>query len=64
MTNATALQSRLPFALEQWVNLQQAPPQCGQRGYSLMLSRKFASKGVTSPPAQIGYSYGVPKQSA
>lgn len=64
MKNAAALQSQLPFALEQWVNLQHAPPCDGQREYSLMLSRKFASKGVTSPPAQIGYSYGVPKQSA
>ena len=64
MTNAAALQSHLPFALEQWVNLQNAPPKYGQRGYSLLLSRKFASKGVTSPPEQIGYSYGVPKQSA
>lgn len=64
MTNAAALQSHLPFALERWVNLQHAPPQYGQRGYSLMLSRKFASKGVTSPPANKGYDYGVPKQSA
>lgn len=41
-----------------------APPLFGQREYSLMLPRKFASKGVTSPPAQIGYSYGVSKQPA
>ena len=41
-----------------------APPRFGQQEYSLMLPRNIASKGVTSPPAQIGYSYGVPKQSA
>lgn len=65
MTNAAALQSHLPFALEQWVNLQHAPPQYGQREYSLMLSRNIASKGITSPPPnRAGKGYGVPKQSA
>lgn len=57
-------QSLHPNAGQAWRNPKQAPPKYGQREYSLMLSRKFASKGVTSPPAQIGYSYGVPKQSA
>lgn len=58
-------QSLHPNAGQAWRNPKQAPPQYGQRQYSLMLSRNIASKGVTSPPLnKLGKGYGVPKQFA